>query len=197
VVDEVYADFAVGTSHRWPAVKHSPFLISIGSLTKVYGLFALKCGWIFSQGDAQKRIQAVYDKFEFGLSKVSHAIAAAVLEDMMPFDMHWRSILTASRPIVRDIAMEMEKEGLLSGTVPSYGCMYFPRLVGIDSDVDLAKWLWESDQLAVAPGTYFGKPGHVRIGFGRRPDSVASGMERLREGIRHYRQLNHHSGSSK
>jgi aspartate/methionine/tyrosine aminotransferase len=134
------------------------------------------------------RINAVYDRFEFGLSKVAHTIAAAVLENMAPFEAHWRSILAAARPVVVEAAQALERDGLLSGPMPAHGCMYFPRLAAALDDVAVADWLWRQHNLAVAPGTYFGRPGHLRIGFGRSAANVADGMKRLHSGLEEYRK---------
>ncbi|WP_129777872.1 pyridoxal phosphate-dependent aminotransferase [Peristeroidobacter soli] len=185
VVDEVYGDFvSLGTAARL-----SPAFISVNSLTKVYGLFSLKCGWIIAGEEARARINAVYERFEFGLSKVAHTVAAVVLEDMRPFESHWRGILSASQPVVMKQAGELARAGLLTGDVPEFGCMYFPRLVFNVDDVAVTDWLWLHHDIAVAPGSYFGSPGHLRIGFGRDARDVADGMERLRLGLLQYREL--------
>lgn len=185
VVDEVYGDFVSLEA----AAKVSPAVISVNSLTKVYGLFSLKCGWIIASEEARTRINAVYERFEFGLSKVAHTVAAAVLEDMRPFESHWRGILSASQPVVLMQAEALARSGLLSGDVPAFGCMYFPRLAFNVDDVALTDWLWRHHDIAVAPGSYFGSPGHLRIGFGRDARDVADGMERLRLGLLRYREL--------
>lgn len=188
VVDEVYGDFLTEGLRSGPAAKLSPAFISVNSLTKVYGLFALKCGWIIASEAARARINAVYDRFEFGLSKVTHALAASVLEDMRPYEQHWRSLLEDARPVMQAKIVEMEGEGLLSGALPEHGCMYFPRLHMADDDIAIAGWLWKRHSLAVAPGSFFGAPGHLRIGFGRKADNVADGMQRLQKGLREYRE---------
>lgn len=188
VVDEVYGDFVTEGPRSGPAAKLSPAFISVNSLTKVYGLFALKCGWIIAPESALSRINAVYDRFEFGLSKLTHALAASVLEDMQPYELHWRSLLEEARPVMQDKIVEMEGEGLLSGALPEHGCMYFPRLCMADDDIAIADWLWKRHSLAVAPGSFFGAPGHLRIGFGRKADHVADGMRRLQKGLREYRE---------
>jgi aspartate/methionine/tyrosine aminotransferase len=111
VVDEVYGDFVSLDA----AAKVSPAFISVSSLTKVYGLFSLKCGWIIASEEARASINAVYERFEFGLSKVAHTVAAAVLEDMRPFESHWRGILAASQPVVLMQAEGLARSGLLTG----------------------------------------------------------------------------------
>lgn len=196
VADEVYGDFVTGGTRSGPAAKLSPAFISVNSLTKVYGLFTLKCGWIIASEEARARINAVYDRFEFGLSKLTHALAASVLEDMRPYEAHWRDLLETSRPVMLARIAEMEREGLLSGALPEHGCMYFPRLGMAQDDVAVVEWLWKRHGLAVAPGSFFGAPGHIRVGFGRNVGDVIDGMSRLGQGLREYRGLHTHESAS-
>ncbi|MFC4526253.1 pyridoxal phosphate-dependent aminotransferase [Dyella halodurans] len=186
VVDEVYGDFITDGSRAGAAARLSPALVTVSSLSKVYGLFALRCGWIIAQKAARDRIQVVYDRFELGVSKVTHAVAASVLKDIEPFERHWQSILQVTRPYMAEQSVILEREGLLAGPVPKFGCMYFPRLLLSHDDVAVARYLWERDHLAVAPGSYFGRPGHLRLGFGKNPLHVRDGVERLRTGLLRY-----------
>lgn len=189
VVDEVYGDFLRDDPGYVVAARRSPHFISVNSLTKVYGLFALKCGWIMAGAASLPPILANYDRFEFGLSKVAHTVAAAVLEDMAPFEAHWRGLLSSARPRVAAHAAALEREGLLSGAVPDTGCMYFPKLAPDIDDLEFSRWLWRERRVAVAPGSHFGAPGHVRIGFGRDAEQVEAGMSHFAEGLRRYRDL--------
>lgn len=183
VFDEVYADFATPNAPPRVAARLSPDFISVNSLTKIYGLYALKCGWIVASGARQQRIRSVYEQFEFGVSKVSHAVAAVVLSRQAEFDAHWQGLLAQARPRLVAAAGAMSAAGLIQGAVPEHGCMYFPRIrEGID-DVALSDWLWQRHALAVAPGRYFGSPGHLRIGFGRDAAWIDEGMRCLAEGM--------------
>ena len=184
VIDEVYGDFA---GPRPAAATYSPEIISVGSLTKVQGLFALKCGWAIAAPDKIARILAASEQGDMGVSKLSHAVAARVLEDMAPFDDHWRGLLARSRPVLERHARSMIAEGLLAGDLPPQGCMYFPRVVGVADTYALAEWLWREHRVAVAPGEFFGLPGHVRIGFGGDADQLDRALGRFADALRRYR----------
>lgn len=175
LIDEVYADFAdVGS-----AVGVSDVFISAGSLTKVQGLFALKCGWAVGSKADIAAIQAANPQGDPGVSKLAHAIAALVLEDMAPFDAHWRGVLAAARPVLRAHVERMVADGLILGEPPAFGCMYFPTVVGAPDTLELASWLWSTEQIVVAPGDFFGQPGHIRIGFGGDASALDDGLARL------------------
>jgi aspartate/methionine/tyrosine aminotransferase len=184
LVDEVYADF-VGEGVS--SVRLGPEFISVGSLTKVQGLFALKCGWMVAAPEIIARVHAASPQGDLGVSKLAHAVAALVLEDRAPFDAHWMSVLAVARPVVRGHVTAMTAAGLLEGAFPDRGCMYFPRLPGVDDTRALTRWLWSEHGVLVAAGEFFGQPGHVRIGFGGgRVEALDRGLTRLAAALKSY-----------
>lgn len=178
IVDEVYADFARPRLAR-SAAAVAGNVIAVSSLTKVFGLFSLKFGWIFASPDDIARIQARSPEGDIGVSKLSHAVAAQVLEESEVFDLHWKRLLAETRPIAERHLRAMVADGLLEGDMPAFGSMAFPKVVGVDDTVALAKRLWIRDDLLVAPGEYFGLAGHVRLGFGAEPAALDQALARL------------------
>jgi aspartate/methionine/tyrosine aminotransferase len=185
LVDEVYADFAPDHRHR-PAALLGEEFITVSSLTKVFGLSALKCGWIIGDPVRLQRIRAAQHG-ELGLSRVSHAIAALVLEDIEPFETHWCTVLAQNRPVLEWHQKNMRAENLIAGDLPPYGCVYFPEVVGVPDTRALAAWLWEQHRILVAPGEYFGLAGSVRIGFGGKADALDRGLTALTNALHAYR----------
>jgi aspartate/methionine/tyrosine aminotransferase len=175
LVDEVYADFAGAA----PAAKLADNIISVNSLTKIYGLFALKCGWLIAPAKLARAIRAAAPDGDYGMSKLAHAVAAHVLEQRETFDSHWRRIVASARPVMERHAQAMIDARLIEGEFPEFGCMYFPKVVGVSDTRALARTLWNRYGLLVAPGEYFGQPGHIRIGFGRDGAELGLGLERL------------------
>jgi aspartate/methionine/tyrosine aminotransferase len=184
LVDEVYADFAHQYGQGTPACQLSDTFISVNSLSKVYGLSALKCGWIVADAGAIARIAPVHAVSEFGISKLTHAVASALLEDLTYLNEFTSSVLADARPVLQAWATQMEQEGLLKGALPDHGCLYFPRLAGVDDSRDLCARLWRAHKVVLAPGELFQRPGHVRIGFGRSTAQLASGLDGLAQTLR-------------
>lgn len=182
VVDEVYADFAAETGAP-PAGTLGPNILTVSSLTKVFGLFSLKFGWLAGDAALVARIRASAPDGDIGVSKLSHAVAALVLESPRPFEAHWQGTLAATRPVMERHAAALVGGGLLSGDLPAHGCMYFPRVVGTDDTRALARRLFGEFGVLVAPGEYFGAPGHIRIGFGGDPEALDKGLQRLKAGL--------------
>lgn len=182
VVDEVYADFAADGGAP-PAALLAPNIVTVSSLTKVFGLFALKFGWLAGDSALLARVRAASPDGDIGVSKLSHAVAAHVLENAAPFEAHWQGLLAATRPVVQRHVDGLVADGLLAGAFPAHGCMYFPRVVGVDDTRALARRLLAEFDVLVAPGEYFGAPGHIRIGFGYDADALDEGLRRLRLGL--------------
>lgn len=182
VVDEVYGDFAADAGAP-PAASLGPNVVSTASLTKVFGLFALKFGWAAAAPDLIARIRASAPEGDAGVSKLAHAVAAHVLEAPAPFETHWRGVMADTRPRVATPFAAMVREGLLRGELPAFGCMAFPAVVGVTDTRALARRLLADFDVLVAPGEYFGCPGHIRIGFGADAAGIETGMARLAAGL--------------
>jgi len=182
IVDEVYGDFALAAGAP-PAGALAPNVITVSSLTKVFGLFALKFGWLAADSQLVARLRERVPDGDMGVSKLSHAVAAHVLEDPAPFDAHWQGVLAATRPAIERHVSALTADGLLEGALPDYGCMYFPRVPGVSNTRALAERLLADFDVLVAPGEYFGAPGHIRIGFGADVEAIEKGLQRLRAGL--------------
>lgn len=179
IVDEVYRDYAPEGVRPPPAATLADNVVSVSSLTKIYGLSTLRCGWLAAHPAIVARVRALHDEFEFGVSKLAHAVAALVLENPAPFEDFRRRSLEATRPILERFHADWLANGLVEGALPAYGCIYFPRLVGIDDTAAFARQLSDEQRVFVAPGEFFGAPGHVRIGFAQEPAKLEEGLRRL------------------
>lgn len=187
LVDEVYREYAE------PAPGHAATLASniltISSLTKVWGLSSLRCGWIIADASRMEAIRAVHARLEFAPSKVTHTIAALVLENPEPFDAHWRGLLAHARPVMEEHFAAWRAAGLVEGSLPRHGCVCFPRLTGIKDTLEFSGSLAENQGVIVAPGEYFGAPGRVRIGFSSPPDALTAALDRFGKALADRRLL--------
>jgi aspartate/methionine/tyrosine aminotransferase len=195
VVDEVYRDYALKDQRPCTAAALSPSVISISSLTKIYGLGVLRCGWIIGAHDVVARIGRLNGRVEFGVSTLSHAVAAQVIADGKAFESYSQGYVTRCRPQFEAWFDAMVAEGLMGGALPDNGCICFPSLPGIDDTRAFSEWLIVRTGVIVAPGDYFGAPGHVRIGFCQEGGNLEAGLRGLEEGLRTYarRPLTAHS----
>lgn len=186
LIDEVYSDLARDEGFR-PAATLGANLVSANSLTKSFGLFSLRCGWLIAAPVLAREIEAANTRVEFGASKLAHAVGAHVIENMAPFDAHWRDVLARNRPVLERHVAAMKRDGLIDGDLPQSGCMYFPRVLDCADTRDLARRLWEEDRVLVAPGEFFGRAGNVRLGFGTADGRLDEGLTRLAAGLKRIR----------
>ena len=188
IVDEVYGDYADPLVRSHSASQLSPRLVSVNSLTKIYGLSTLRCGWIVAEPQVLAPVRALNDQFEFGVSKLSHAVAALVMENSGAFDAYWKGIISTARPIMNRYFANWHREGLVSGELPDYGCIAFPRLSGIDDTQSFSNWLADRHGVIVVPGELFRAAGHVRIGFALAEQELDRALAHFTEGLKEYRE---------
>jgi aspartate/methionine/tyrosine aminotransferase len=193
ILDEVYADFARQPGGR---LALAPNLIRVNSLTKVFGLFSLRCGWLIAEAAAVTAVTRANEAVEHGASKLTHAVGAVVLERPEAFEAHWRAVLQANRPVLLRHVQAMQADGLIAGDVPEYGCIYFPQIVGFDDTLALAERLWRRFGLITAPGEFFGAPGHMRLGFGGDAAALDEGLARLHRALKLEREAQNGSSVS-
>jgi len=189
IVDEVYGEYADASVRPRSAAQLSPNLISVSSLTKIYGLSTLRCGWIVADPNVLAPVRALNDQFEFGVSKLSHAVAALVLENRATFDEYWHSTMAAARPIMQGYFDRWRDEGLVTGLLPEYGCITFPGLTGITDTQSFSAWLADQYGVIVVPGELFRAAGYVRIGFALPATELELALAHFTEGLKEYRAL--------
>lgn len=183
VVDEVYGAFA---DDRALAAGRSDRVISLSGLSKIFGLGALRCGWIMAAPSVADRLRHASLYGDSGLSAASHAIALKVLEDWPRFCAHTQTILDSNRPLVAAWLDQMAGEGLVSGPLSPYGCLAFPRLEGMARTEGFAAWLHATRGVIVAPGHHWAASAHVRLGFGMARERLEQGLDVLRQGLLAY-----------
>jgi aspartate/methionine/tyrosine aminotransferase len=195
VVDEVYGDYAAKASRPGPAASLSPSVISLSSLTKIYGLGVLRCGWIVGASEVMERLRWLNGRIEFGISTLSHAVAAHIMANSPVFEQHSRGHVERSRPRFQAWFDGMVAEGVMGGELPDDGCICFPSLPGVSDSRAFSEWLIERSGVIVAPGEYFGAPGNIRIGFCQEDDKLETGLRGLEEGLRAYARRPQPAGS--
>jgi len=186
VVDEVYGDYAAPEARPVSAAHLSPNIIAVSSLTKIYGLSTLRCGWIIAADELIEPVRELSDHLEFGISKLSHAVAALVLEKRGRFDAYSADVLRTARPILERHFAKWVAAGVVEGRIPDYGCILFPKLVGLDDTIGFSEWLADKYGVIVAPGEFFGAAGHIRIGYAHAPEVLEFGLTRFFEGLQEY-----------
>jgi aspartate/methionine/tyrosine aminotransferase len=174
LVDEVYA----GTLERPQppaAATRSPAFLSTSSLTKAYGLAALRCGWVISDGETADEIRRVRGLVDGSGPIPSERLAEAAISNLDRLADRARAILEPNRRLWRAfLADRPELE-----CVPSPSSIAFPRFADGRDAAPFAERLQAEEGVAVAPGTFFGAPSHFRVSLGGTTDALAHGLDAI------------------
>jgi aspartate/methionine/tyrosine aminotransferase len=166
--DEVYRFLERTPDARLPAAASiSRRSLSLGVLSKAFGLAGLRVGWIATRDrEVRRRIAALKDYTTICGSAPSEILALVALRAR-------DAILSRNRDIVRaNLALLDQFFGRNSSWCswirPQAGSVAFPKLLNADADL-FSSQLIEREGVLLLPGSQFGYPGsHFRIGFGRR-----------------------------
>jgi aspartate/methionine/tyrosine aminotransferase len=176
LVDEVYLEWLYGESNEpRSAINLSPRFVTTRSLTKVFGLAALRAGWILAEPALATRMKRLNGLFTASMSHPAERLAARALD-------HAAQLLELQRKRVdgnRKLATEfVEGHPKLSWVRPEAGTVGWVRLSEGSVDELVERLLREYDTL-VAPGHFFGVKDHFRIGFGMDAAVLQEGLQRL------------------
>src|SRR5947207_9244153 len=174
LVDEVYLDAVYENTPR-TSFHLGPEFVVTSSLTKVYGVSGLRCGWILAQPELawkMRRLNDLYSAtpvFPVGLLSVAAFKHLDVLREKA------RCIVEADRELLREF---LKQQSALSAVETEWGTTSFPRLVNGNADAFLERLRTEFDTSAV-PGRFFEMPEHFRIGMGVNTEMFAEGLNRI------------------
>ena len=174
LVDEVYYDAA------FDCTPHTSFglaenVIVTSSLTKVYGLNGLRCGWILATPDLAERLWRLNDLFGVIPAHAAERLSTLVLQHFELVAERARAILDPNR---RQLNEFLASRADLESTPLAAGTVTFPRLRSGRVN-ELCEVLRQKYQTTVVPGHFFERPDHLRIGIGRDPVETAEGLRRL------------------
>ena len=177
LVDEVYLEWMYGIGKDptlRSAINISPRFVTTRSLTKVFGLAALRAGWILADPALATRMRRLNGLFASSMSHPAERLAARAFDHAeMLLDVQ-RKRVDKNRSIVDKFIASRPS---LSWIAPVAGTVGFVGLEGGNVD-GLVVRLLAKDSL-VAPGRFFGVDDHFRIGFGMEEAHLKEGLSRL------------------
>ncbi len=174
LVDEVYLDAAFSPATR-SAFHLGEHFLSTSSLTKVYGLSGLRCGWVLAAPELAERMWRLNDLFGVIPAHPAERLSVIALEHLSRIAARARALLETNRRLLEAFLDSRED---LRAVRPACGTTAFPRLLRGDADALCAR-LREKYETSVVPGKFFEMPEHFRIGIGGDTQSLAAGLERL------------------
>jgi len=174
LADEVYLDAVYENTPRTSYHLGSEFVVT-SSLTKVYGVSGLRCGWILAQPDLAWKMQRLNDLYSATPVFPGELLSVVALQHLDLLRERARRIVEVDRKLLRDFLAE---QSALSAVSTPWGTTSFPRLINGKTDAFLERLRAEFDISAV-PGRFFEMPDHFRIGMGVNTEMFAEGLKRI------------------
>jgi aspartate/methionine/tyrosine aminotransferase len=173
--DEVYRELEHDPADRLPAgCDLYERALSLGSMSKTYGLPGLRLGWLASRDRAAlARIVDLKHYTTICSSAPSELLSALALRHRGALADRNRAIVLANLPLLD--AFFDRHAGLLSWTRPTASPIGFPRLHGVEDSSGFCDRVVAEAGVLLLPGRVYDEPAHLRIGFGRAsmPEALA------------------------
>lgn len=196
IADRVGAWVLSDEAYRWlehpggeplPPPLHDTYerAISVGTLSKPFGLPGLRVGWFAANAEIAANAWSVRDHVSLSPAKMSDAIAKVVIEER-------DRILPRNAAIIRKNleaaqAWFVDNGDLARWTPPRAGLLAMMRYNLDVPSLELADHLAKDARVMLAPGSTFGIEHHLRIGIGQRPDLFEAGLQRTSDHLRRLR----------
>lgn len=174
LVDEVYLDAVYENTPR-TSFHLGPQFVVTSSLTKVYGVSGLRCGWILAQPNLAWKMRRLNDLYSATPVYPGELLSVAAFQHLNLLRERARRIVEADRKLLRDF---LKQQSSLSAVSTEWGTTSFPRILNGNPDAFLERLRSEFDTSAV-PGRFFEMPDHFRIGMGVNTAMFAEGLSRV------------------
>ena len=174
LVDEVYLDAAYTDRPRSSYHLGSEFVVTT-SLTKVYGLSGLRCGWILAQPDLARAMWRLNDLFASIPSHPAELLSVVAFQNLDRIRERGRKIIEADRVLLNDF---LDHQKGVSAPRTKFGTTAIVRLMDGVVEPFLARLRAEYETTLV-PGRFFDLPNHFRIGMGVDTEMFSEGLKRI------------------
>ena len=179
--DEVYRESEYDPADRLPAACDLGELgVSLGVMSKTYGLAGLRIGWIATEDpDLYQKISHLKDYTTICNSAPSEFLAELALRHREKLTARNLEIITWNLALLDGFFGRYEDQ--FSWIKPKAGPIAFPQLIGRDVN-EFCRQLVSDQGVMLLPGTVYDHPeNHFRIGFGRQ--NMPEALVRLEEFI--------------
>jgi aspartate/methionine/tyrosine aminotransferase len=174
LVDEVYRDAAFAQRPR-SCVHLSDRFVATNSLTKVYGLSGIRCGWILAEPALAERMWRLNELFGVAQVHAGERLGCFALAHLDAIGAGTADRLAANRALANAFfaaRADVECAPMV------HGITAFPRLLNGDPEAldDLLRTHFDT---GIVPGRWFEMRDHFRIGVGGPTEMVEEGLARL------------------
>jgi aspartate/methionine/tyrosine aminotransferase len=173
--DEVYRELEHDPATRLPAAcEVYERAVSLGSMSKTYGLPGLRLGWLVSK-DAEILERCLEFKYYTTIcsSAPSEFLAALALRHRDALVQRNREIVLRNLPLLE--AFFRQHSNLFEWVKPNASPIGFVQYKGQRDVLSFCEDVAKNAGVLLLPGTVYDEPRHIRFGFGRKnmPESLA------------------------
>jgi aspartate/methionine/tyrosine aminotransferase len=191
-MDEVYA-IAEGVgawvlsdeAYRWLTLPDQPACagpardlgdsgLSVGTLSKPFGLPGLRIGWLAAPADVVAACWSFRDYISLSPGYLNDRLAQIVLSHRDTLMERTRALASGNLAAVE--RWIREREGLVDWVRPRGGLLGMLNYKMDIPSAELADNLAKDASVMLAPGSAFGHEHHLRIGFGANPEKFREGL---------------------
>ena len=177
LIDEVYLDSAVPPGRS--AVHLGSEFVCTNSLTKVYGLSGLRCGWIVADPELAERMWRLNDLFGVNQAHQAERLACIAFDHLDEIADGNAQMLDRNRTMWNGFVSNCDD---LECVAAEHGITAFPRWTRGDAE-RLGAHLRERYETAIVPGRWFEMPDHFRVGLGLPTRDLEEGLNRLDQAL--------------
>ena len=174
LVDEVYRDAAFRLRPR-SCVHLSDRFIATNSLTKVYGLSGIRCGWILAEPALAERMWRLNELFGVAQVHAGERLGRFALAHLDEIAAGTAERLARNRALANAF---FDSRDDLECAPMVHGITAFPRLMRGDPEA-LDNLLRTHFDTGIVPGRWFAMADHFRIGIGGPMEMIGEGLVRL------------------
>jgi aspartate/methionine/tyrosine aminotransferase len=179
--DEAYRwlDIPGGDPMPVPMRNRGELGISVGTVSKPFGIPGLRIGWIVAPEPVIQQCWAMRDYITLSPGKLNDQLALLAVQHRDAIRARTHRIVAANM-VTADQWFAANVE-LASWVRPRAGLLALMRYHLDIPSSELADLLARDYSVMLAPGSAFGFEHHLRIGVGQRPEIFAEGLQRTRQ----------------
>ena len=173
LVDEVYLDSAAPPQPTSALL--GPQFVVTNSLTKVYGLSGLRCGWILADAELGERMWRLNDLFGVNRAHQAEALGCYAFAHLNEVFAGTLERLDRNRSAFNAFVASRDDLRCMKA---EHGITAFPQWPGGDTE-PLDALLRAKYDASIVPGRWFEMPEHFRVGLGGDTAMLEEGLARI------------------
>lgn len=178
--DDIYEDIIFDGPKRPTLAAAFPYLakrtLIVSGVSKAYAMTGWRLGWGVGPVALIRGMIAIQSQTTSAPCSISQAAAVAALTGPQACVTQMVQAFRGRRDYVQG---RLSRLAGVECPSPEGAFYLFPRILGLEDDVDLCERLLATAGVAVVPGSAFGTPGHLRISFAAAIESLRTACDRI------------------